>query len=135
MALITWTDELSVSIAGIDSQHKKLVDLINALHDAMKQGKAKDVMAKVLKELVDYTVQHFSVEEKFMVQHGYPQYAKHKLEHDQFVKKVLEVTKEFDSGKASISMDVMSFLKKWLSEHICIVDKQYIPFFKEKGFK
>ena len=43
MALINWNDSFSVNVAVIDQQHKKLVDMINDLNDAMKQGKGKDV--------------------------------------------------------------------------------------------
>ena len=60
MAIITWDSSLAhVKRIG----NIKLVDLINELHDAMRVGKAKEVMGKVIKELVDYTVQH-SLEEK-----------------------------------------------------------------------
>ena len=134
MGIITWGNELSIGIDGIDRQHKKLVDLINAIHDAMKQGKAKDIMAKVLKELTDYTVQHFSAEEQFMVKHQYPGYEAHREEHQKLIRKVLAITKDFEAGKLSISMEIMSFLKDWLKDHICVTDKKYAPFFKEKGF-
>jgi len=33
MALITWSDDLSVGVEGIDDQHKKLVQLVNGLHN------------------------------------------------------------------------------------------------------
>jgi hypothetical protein len=42
MSLIQWEEKYSVKHATIDSQHKKLVELINNLHEAMKVGKAKD---------------------------------------------------------------------------------------------
>ena len=35
MALITWTDNLSVSVTEVDEQHKKLVAMINELNEAM----------------------------------------------------------------------------------------------------
>jgi hemerythrin len=40
MALITWGSTLEVGVSAIDTQHKKLVDMVNALNDAMTQGKA-----------------------------------------------------------------------------------------------
>ena len=38
--------------------------MINDLNDAMRQGKGKDVLGKIDKELVGYTVTHFRTEEK-----------------------------------------------------------------------
>ena len=40
MSLITWNDTLSIKVEEIDIQHRRLVELINELHDAMSQGKA-----------------------------------------------------------------------------------------------
>jgi hemerythrin-like metal-binding protein len=59
----------------------------------------------------------------------------HKLEHKKFVGQVGEFKKLFDSGKAMLSMEVMSFLSDWLKNHIMKTDKQYGPFFNGKGVK
>ncbi|MCC6132451.1 MAG: hemerythrin, partial [Acidobacteria bacterium] len=56
MSLITWSDELSVGVSAFDNQHKRLVALINELHDAMSAGKGSKVLGKILSELADYTV-------------------------------------------------------------------------------
>ena len=135
MALFTWTDGLSVGHLRIDSQHKTLIGLINELHDAMKQGQAKTVMAKILKELIGYTSRHFSAEEKFMARHGYPHYLAHKAQHAAFINRTLRIQQGFETGNAPLSMDVMDFLKDWLSDHICVVDKQYSSFFEVQGFR
>jgi len=55
MALITWNAALSVGVKEIDDQHKKLIDLVNQLNDAMHAGKGRDVLGAVLAELVKYT--------------------------------------------------------------------------------
>ncbi len=52
MALIQWDGSFSVKVAEIDQQHQKLVSMINDLNDAMKQGKGKDVLGKIVNELV-----------------------------------------------------------------------------------
>lgn len=44
----------------------------------MKQGKGKKKIEKTLNFLVDYTVLHFSAEEKLMQQKNYPDYTNHK---------------------------------------------------------
>ena len=133
MSLITWDDSFSVKISEIDTQHKKLVDLINQLHDAMKQRKANDALADVLNELVDYTVQHFKLEEKYFDEFNYLKAGPHKREHKNFVEKVAAFKNDFDNGKMMLSMDIMDFLKDWLTVHIKKTDIDYSDFFIEKG--
>ena len=74
MALLSWNDTYSVKIRKFDDQHKKLIDLINQLHDSMLVGKGKDVMGEVMNSLVDYTKTHFTAEETLMRLHNYPDY-------------------------------------------------------------
>ncbi len=133
MALLNWSDEYSVKIKSIDQQHSKLVDLINQLHSAMKDGKGKEVIGKVISELISYTQVHFAHEESLMLKYSYPGYVKHKSFHDELVKQVLEIEKEFKAGKTVISQDVLNFLKKWLVEHIVGTDKLYTGFMNSKG--
>ena len=133
MAFIDWTDELSVNIKTIDDQHKELIKMINELSEAMKVGKGKDVMGKVLAKLLDYTKMHFGTEERFFETHKYPGYISHKAEHDKLTKQVMDLKTRFDSGQSVITVEVMSFLKDWLQKHIIGTDKKYSTFLIGKG--
>ncbi|MCU7495335.1 MAG: hemerythrin family protein [Ignavibacteria bacterium] len=133
MAFITWNSRFSVGIDDIDKQHMKLIGYINELHDAMKIGKAKDIMAPILKNLVDYTIYHFSLEEKYLAQNFYPGYLSHKKEHTDFVDHVSGFQKSFNEGSAFISIDVLNYLREWITHHILETDQKYSPFLKGKG--
>lgn len=133
MPLMDWKDEYSVKIAQIDQQHKKLIELINQLNDAMAKGKAKEVLDKILNDLVSYCANHFKLEEQIMQANGYPDFAEHKDKHDKMTAKVLSLKKEVAGGKRMISLDVMKFLEQWLDKHILGTDKQYGPFLNAKG--
>lgn len=135
MAFVTWSDNLSVGLFQIDTQHKNLINIINNLYDAMKAGKGKDIIPKIIKDMSAYTITHFSYEEKLMQQYGYPEYEAHKKQHDTFVKKVKEFEAEIAKGNITITLNVANFLKDWLINHIQITDKKYSSFFKEKGVK
>ena len=133
MSLISWSEALSVKINQIDAQHKKLVDLINSLHDAMKQRKANEVLGGIIESLVNYAVEHFRTEEKYFDEFGYLKATQHKKEHKDFVTKVAAFKTDFDKGKKMMSMEVMDFLKDWLLNHIKKTDMAYSDFFVEKG--
>jgi hemerythrin len=145
MAFLEWDSRFSVRIAEIDQQHKKLIGLINRLHESMQQASGRDALetavqelsaqATVINEMVEYSSYHFSTEEKYMRQHVYPDYEKHKKEHEYFTNKVRTLKSDFDGGQAILSGQIMEFLKEWLSGHILGVDKKYEPFFQAKGLK
>ncbi|MCK6447713.1 MAG: bacteriohemerythrin [Planctomycetes bacterium] len=133
MALMTWTDKYATGIASIDNQHKKLIELLNQLQDAMLAGSGNDAIAKILDGLVQYTVTHFAHEEKLFAAHGYIEAANHKAEHEKLAKKVAEFQREFKAGKTKLSVTVMNFLRDWLNSHILVTDMKYAPFLKAKG--
>jgi hemerythrin-like metal-binding protein len=133
MAFFEWGEKYSVNIKAIDDQHKKLIDILNNLFDSMKVGKAKDIMGKVLYELVDYTIYHFKTEEDLFRKYGYPELNRHKKEHDELTKQATELKNSFDKGETIITVEVMNFLKDWLNNHIIGTDKKYGPFLNSKG--
>ena len=135
MLLITWSDSFSVKVAEIDTQHKKLVEMINKLYDAMKVGKSKDVMGEILISLISYTVTHFKTEEMYFDLYNFSEKEAHKAEHIKFVETVTKFKTDFDSGKATISLEVMNFLKDWLTKHINGSDKKYAKCFNDNGLK
>lgn len=83
----------------VDSQHKKLVDGINDLHDAMKEGKGNEKIEQSFNFLVDYTVLHFSAKEKLMQQKNYPVYNNHKKVHDTLVAEVKDIRSKYIARK------------------------------------
>jgi len=133
--LIEWSDNFSVQVTTIDRQHKRLVDLINKLHKAMRTGAARTVIAQVIGELVEYTQVHFKDEEKMMERAGYADLEKHKVQHFKFVEEIAQFQEKFNSGKTMISMDVMKFLKDWLLNHIQGTDKKYSADMIKAGIK
>ena len=133
MALITWNDSLSVKVKQFDEQHKKLVDMLNQLFDAMKAGKGSQVLGDILKQLITYTQTHFAAEERLLKQYAYPDFEAHKKEHNVLVMQVLDIQKQLGDGKAVLTQNVMNFLRDWLSRHIQGDDRKYGEFLNGKG--
>ena len=109
--------------------------MINELNDAMRSGKGKDALAKIVSGLITYAGTHFKTEERYFDQFGYPDASDHKKEHADFVVKVSEFKDGFTKGKIGLSIEVMNFLSDWLQNHIKGVGKKYGPFFNAKGLK
>jgi len=131
---MTWTDKLSVGVGVIDDDNKKLVGMLNELFDAMQAGQGKDSLGRILNGLVQYTKFHFAREEKFFAQTGYPAAVPHKAEHDALTRQVIDVQQKYAAGAtATLSLDVMQFLRNWLVNHIQGSDQKYRPHLNAKG--
>ena len=135
MALINWSNMLSTGFAEQDKQHKKLIDLINQLNDAMQSGHSVAIMGNVLTELVDYTVLHFGYEEKLMSLHNYEDTLAHKAEHAKFVQTANDFKSKFECGNALITVEIMNFLRDWLVNHIMKTDIKLGQAFVKLGIK
>jgi len=133
MAFMKWNTNLSVNVAEIDEQHQHLVGFLNNLNSSMKEGRGKDVLAKIVNELILYTKTHFATEEKYFDKFGYPEAIGHKREHALFIEKVAQFKKDFDAGNQLVSISILSFLRDWLVNHINGSDLKYSGFFNEKG--
>ncbi|MCK9379850.1 MAG: bacteriohemerythrin [Sulfuritalea sp.] len=126
--LLEWTPDLSVGIDVIDAQHKRIVEYINQLHEARIHGD-KDAIARVIEELVDYTLSHFSFEESMMEEAHYRFLAPHKKVHELFVRRVGEYQQRFKMGEdvATVAGDMQNTLVTWLMNHIRREDMDYGP--------
>ncbi|MCW8834399.1 MAG: bacteriohemerythrin [Colwellia sp.] len=136
MPLIEWTAELSVGIASIDEQHKKLVNMINALNDAMLLGESNELLGTIFSGLATYTQKHFAYEENMFAEYGYADSEEHKRQHNELIAQVVELKEKFiENPQGTISADLMLFLKRWLTNHIMRTDKEYTEFLLSKGVK
>jgi len=131
--LIVWSDRYSVGIARIDAQHRKLVDLINELHEAMLEGRGNDVIEKTLDALAAYTVTHFASEEGLMKQCAYPGYAEQKAEHVRLLAQVKLLQEKSRTKGIALTLELASFLKHWLIDHIAALDKKYTAHLRAAG--
>ncbi|GAA6170530.1 bacteriohemerythrin [Colwellia sp. KU-HH00111] len=136
MPLIEWTAELSVGIDSIDEQHKKLVNMINALNEAMLTGSSNELLGKIFTGLAAYTQKHFAYEEALFAEYGYADSKQHKRQHRELIAQVVELKQKFiENPQQTMTADLMLFLKRWLTNHIMKTDKAYAECLIAKGVK
>ena len=139
-ALISWTNSLAIGIELIDDQHKHLVELTNELFKACRLGgDALDAaFKKAMSSTVDYVRFHFTIEQQMLERIKYPAYVQHKKEHDDFIKNILDATKDYaDKSKRFVPNNFVRFLKDWIVGHIGHSDKVYAAYIADqikKGF-
>lgn len=118
-------DLFEVGDDKIDSQHRQLFELIKSAKE-----KAFDDASSLLEKLKNYTEVHFSREEQFMEDHGYPLLEDHKGFHKDLLDKLSLIA---SSSLASDDQkeEVLELVQHWLKVHIFVHDKAYAQFFKE----
>ncbi len=130
---IVWTNDLNTGIDVIDSQHMRIVDYINQLMDAIQQPN-RQVIGRVLDELVDYTLSHFAFEENLQESAGYLYAKPHKGVHNMFIKRIEKYQQRHNSGE-NIAEELHSMLGVWLIHHIKRDDMAYVSEVKDSLLK
>ncbi|MGA3160165.1 MAG: bacteriohemerythrin [Terracidiphilus sp.] len=134
MPLIVWTDRMSVGVKLLDNDHKKLVLLVNNLHDGIVAGHARPALECIFGKLVDFTRLHFSHEERLLAGTSYQGWAAHRQEHDQLLDQLMELQARFLSGaEGAKDQDVMNRLRDWLFKHTQGADQDFVSHLKAKG--
>ena len=123
VGLLIWQESLNTGIDIIDSQHLRIVEMINNLHVAEKSG-SRAAITEVIDEMVDYTLSHFAFEEELMEEAGYPFCAAHKRVHEVFARRVSEMRMRFEAGEDVVG-ELQGMLSRWLFNHIRNDDKAY----------
>ncbi len=132
MALMKWDESYSVKVREIDEQHQQLIKMLNEFYEHIEKD-SKGAFRTLLDSLVDYTRYHFSTEEKYFAKYKYADADKHIELHRQFTAKVANVRERLLSGKMVLSVEITTFLKNWLIEHIKGADMAYSKHFNENG--
>lgn len=128
VAKYLWREEYSIGNAEIDGQHRRLFELLDELYQAVCVGDGAPAVKAVLEELVDYTREHFYIEEALMREMRYPALEHHQAEHQQLLAEVKRKVSAFERGDKVPSIELLEFMHLWLSNHIMTCDRQVAAF-------
>lgn len=123
MALIEWREEFNTGDAGVDHEHRELVELINALHARLDEGAARDEVEGFLGEVYARISSHFALEERLMRSAGYSGYSEHKESHEALLDEIREIMIGYDAGAfEAFDADLAQRLNAWFSDHFSTFD-------------
>ncbi len=121
IAFLDWSEEFSIGVPVIDSQHAWLMLLLNGISDAVKTGQPEEQIQGLLDELIAFTRYHFESEERLMRQYGYAETLIHQQAHRKLLEDLLSIQRRFES--ASLMLTLQS-LKDWLIAHVTGSDRR-----------
>ncbi len=127
------TGRLVLGITLVDSEHRRQLDLADALAEALRGGQEMPRAARLLDDLIDCTRDHFSSEGELMRRHGYPGSAGHLSEHARHVTE-LERWREASAARAaSPAVRDAVALKASIEAHIGTMDRDLARHLAARG--
>ena len=119
MQAFTWSNLFETGLDVVDSQHQRLVALVNQLGDNAHSGDPVRI-DQALADLADYTVYHFRCEEGIMTAEGVSAHHadRHRETHQRFVAQVMEWINRRKAGEDIHLQTLIAFLADWLVFHI-----------------
>jgi hemerythrin-like metal-binding protein len=99
----------------------------------MSSGQATERMKTLVGKLGQYANTHLQTEERLLKLNNYRGFAEHKAEHDAYVTKMRNFEKDMNSGKKTVSIELLSFLREWWTGHILNSDQKYSELLKSRN--
>lgn len=121
---IVWDSSFETGITEIDTQHQRLVEIINNLVDGVGHA-SKETLTDIIRQLKEYAQYHFKTEEGIMERSGYADLDEHRFEHQTFVDQLLLFDLDVILATEGLAWDMLHFLRVWLTNHILQVDKKF----------
>lgn len=136
MPFLHWSEEYSVGIALFDGEHQRLIDMANELYDAVLSGTADEDLKPIYLGLLAYCYRHFAHEEEFFAIADYPLSAEHIACHAALRAEVEKFrTRITDTPKNLLALEMVQFIKNWITDHIMVQDRKYGAHLREKGVR
>jgi hemerythrin len=120
-----WEKQLMTGVAEIDVEHLTLIESIDELQEALKEGRGKEEVIGTLNFLQNYVAIHFKHEEALQAEYDYPLIQEHKKLHLEFIKEVANLALIVSDEQTTMNaMKVTHFCMEWLKKHIGVEDRK-----------
>ena len=122
---IIWDDaKFGTGVPEIDVQHIEWLRRVNLFDDAVMNGRERELIYDTLAFLVEYTIQHFTLEESVMAKCHCPALKNNIAAHEKFRVRLDEILRQVElSGPSAYNAIAIKMeLEQWLINHICTID-------------
>ncbi len=123
MPIVSWSPDLVVGIDTLDADHRRLLETLNDVFDALLQGCGSSVTKKALQDLGTYVSDHFAREEAWMEEHALPEYEAHRKEHLALSEHILRLRHQNEQYDEQTTVELLIVLRDWLLGHIAHSDR------------
>lgn len=129
-----WRERYSCSHPEIDRQHRRLFEIgsmLSVMEPLYGMHDFREELETTVTELKAYTKYHFDFEEQLMLRVEYPVLQEHVQLHRAFIEQVEKVEQQIRDAATPPQIEtIIDFIETWISTHIFLEDRKYIPFLK-----
>lgn len=122
MTLLTWKPEYSVGIESVDSEHREMIELINAVYDAIEDKKNPQSIEHFLGEVHATISAHFALEERVMRNANYDEFEAHKEDHEELLDEIRDLMDRFFDTPVQGLQLLQENLSGWFAGHFSTFD-------------
>lgn len=127
-----WSEEYASTISVIDAQHRQLFRLCNELDAELAAGIGKDRLRTMLVHAGEYASRHFTMEEKYMAESGYPGLVEQQEAHQRFREEFAAMLEELD--REGMNRDLAQTLRReltdWVRNHVTGLDLEFARYYR-----
>jgi hemerythrin len=120
MAYLDWNLAYDTGVPGIDYEHRRLVALLNEIHELIASGASADKIAGALADFHARAAAHFALEEKIMRDRNFPALPERRDTHYRLLDQVREIMEGYEVGSYGAGSNLPQTLREWLLEAMSI---------------
>lgn len=122
--ILQWQDKFNIGIKKIDNQHKRILEIINQIYSLKTaHSQNRKTISKILDELDNYVVEHFTDEEHLLTSSDEKYYHQQVAEHRLFLSFVSQIRDEYKNRQFNLN-SVFKFLISWFIDHTQGIDRE-----------
>jgi hemerythrin-like metal-binding protein len=123
MSLTSLKDGFKTGIHSLDYEHRKLVEVMEALSDSFDRAASTREVSDMFGTLYAEASAHFALEESIMRQKKYAFYDAHKADHERLLDQIRHMMEAYEDGMcADCGTSLRACLEVWFAGHVADAD-------------
>ena len=123
MSLTSLKDGLRTGIDGLDYEHRKLIEVMEALCDSFDRAGSASEVSDLFATLYSQASAHFALEESFMREKKYAFYDAHKADHERLLDRIRFMMEAYENGMCTdCGTSMRACLEAWFASHVADAD-------------
>ena len=121
---IPWSEQMMIGHLLLDSDHERIVALINDLNDSISSSANCGRLMDKYCQIIDSLGEHFTREEQIMISVKYPEADCHRKAHWYLFDQLTKMTHLLECNAPMAVQNIITFLNEWFFQHVMISDKK-----------